>query len=58
MNRDGSVASAWLETTSGVAEIDREAVAAIIRAQPLPPFPTGWPDQLDISLPVSFKLGQ
>lgn len=56
MDRDGRVVNAWLETTSGVAEIDREAIAAVIRAQPLPSLPAGWPAQLDISLPVSFKL--
>lgn len=57
MDRDGRVVRAWLETTSGVAEIDREALAAVMRAQPLPTLPAGWPEQLDISLPVSFKLG-
>lgn len=57
MDREGRVVDAWLETTSGVAEIDREALAAITRAQPLPPLPAGWPERLDISLPVSFKLG-
>lgn len=57
MDRQGRVADAWIESSSGVAEIDREALAAVFRAQPLPPLPTGWPERLDISVPIAFKLG-
>ncbi|MEG3089648.1 TonB family protein [Sphingomonas sp. PB4P5] len=57
VKRNGQVEQAWIDTSSGVAEIDRETIAAILRAQPLPSFPAGWPDTLDIRLPVSFRLG-
>ncbi|MCG2842825.1 energy transducer TonB [Sandaracinobacter sp. RS1-74] len=57
MTHDGKVLKAWVGESSGVADIDREAVAAVLRAQPLPPFPQSWPGQLDIILPVSFRLG-
>lgn len=57
MGRDGEVIDAWVEASSGAETIDQEAVAAVMRAQPLPAFPTGWPAQLGISLPVTFRLG-
>lgn len=57
VNRQGSVSQAWVATSSGIAAIDQETIAAILRAQPLPPFPAGWPDTLDIRLPVAFRLG-
>lgn len=57
VKRDGTVAQAWIATSSGVADIDHETIAAILRAQPLPPFPAGWPDTLDITLPVAFHVG-
>lgn len=55
--RGGKVEDAWIESSSGISDIDRETVAAILRAQPLPPFPDGWPDRLDLRLPVTFRLG-
>jgi protein TonB len=56
-DRDGKVSDAWIETSSGASTIDQEALAAVARAQPLPKFPDDWPDRLDVSLPVTFKLG-
>ena len=56
-DRTGKVVNAWIETSSGVSVIDDEALEEIARAQPLPPFPSGWPDKLDISLPLIFRLG-
>lgn len=56
VGRDGTVTDAWIASSSGIADIDRETIAAILRAQPLPPFPAGWPDKLDVSLPVAFRL--
>jgi protein TonB len=57
MTGQGVVLDAWVETTSGIAEIDREALASVRRAQPLPPFPPTWPGRLDVSLPIVFRLG-
>jgi protein TonB len=57
MTDDGKVLEAWVGESSGVSDIDREAVAAVLRAQPLPAFPQGWPGRLDIILPVKFRLG-
>lgn len=57
MTDDGKVLQAWVGESSGVSDIDREAVAAILRAQPLPAFPHGWPGRLTVALPVTFRLG-
>jgi periplasmic protein TonB len=56
VSRNGAVSQAWIASSSGVSEIDRETIAAILRAQPLPVFPSGWPETLDVSLSVSFRL--
>ncbi|ALR20909.1 hypothetical protein ATN00_11980 [Sphingobium baderi] len=57
MSKDGRVIQAWVSESSGESDIDREAVAAVMRAQPLPAFPQGWPGQLSVILPVTFRLG-
>jgi protein TonB len=57
MTRDGHVLESWVETSSGVSDLDAEALAAILRAQPLPVYPRDWPGRLDVSLPVTFRLG-
>lgn len=56
MTREGRVLDAWVETSSGVSELDAEAVAAILRAQPLPAVPSHWPGRMPVSLPVTFRL--
>lgn len=57
VTQQGHVLQAWVETSSGISDLDAEALAAVLRAQPLPALPRSWPGQLDISLPVSFRLG-
>lgn len=57
MSHDGKVIEAWVGESSGETDIDREAVAAVMRAQPLPTFPQGWPGRLSVILPVTFRLG-
>lgn len=55
MDRSGRVLSAALERSSGHAALDREALALLQRAQPLPPPPpetTG--DRLTLTVPVEF----
>lgn len=57
VTREGSVLDAWVETSSGVSALDAEALAAILRAQPLPGLPQSWPGRINVSLPISFRLG-
>lgn len=57
MNHDGGLIDAWIESSSGNADIDGEALASLRRARPLPTPPRGWPDRIDISLPITFRIG-
>lgn len=54
MRRDGTVLGAWVHTSSGWPILDREALAAIRRAQPLPAIPPELPDRLNISVTLVF----
>lgn len=56
LNRDGSVADVWIVTSSGRQTFDREALAAIRRAVPMPVIPPDLPESLDISLPIDFEI--
>jgi periplasmic protein TonB len=55
MNRDGTVVGAWIKQSSGSAVLDKEAIAAIMQAQPLPAIPQELPAPLNVELPVSFS---
>lgn len=57
MSHDGNLIDAWIESSSGNADIDGEALASLKRARPLPTPPRGWPDRIDISLPITFRIG-
>lgn len=57
MSHDGGLIDAWIESSSGNADIDGEALASLRRARPLPTPPRGWPDRIDISLPITFRIG-
>lgn len=54
--RSGAVLDVWIDRTSGFTSLDREAVATVKRAQPLPQIPDALPDSLEVVLPVSFDL--
>lgn len=56
LRRDGTILDAWVNSSSGQIVLDREAVATIRRAEPLPVIPSGLPDQLSVALPVAFEL--
>ncbi len=57
MDRAGRVSSVRLERSSGVAALDREAVALPRRAQPLAPPPDDVPgDTVELVVPVEFFL--
>ncbi|HEY4078747.1 MAG TPA: energy transducer TonB [Rhizomicrobium sp.] len=55
MDREGVITGVWIRQSSGSAALDREAVATVLRAQPLPHIPPELPDPLNITLPVSFN---
>ncbi len=57
MDRQGKVLSSKLKTSSGFQTLDDEALALIMRAQPLPPFPPDWPENTrEFTLPIPFKI--
>jgi protein TonB len=56
MDRSGNVTEAWVELSSGSALLDDEAVAAVMRARPLPPPPSDWPQSFGVSLPIDFSM--
>ena len=58
VNKDGNVLSAQLIKSSGVAILDREALALIKRAQPLPKPPNELLShgQITLALPIGFDL--
>ncbi|MDO7836268.1 TonB family protein [Sphingobium sp. HBC34] len=58
MDRDGNVLSSTLERSSGVVELDREAVSLPERAEPLPKPPGDKPGTtLELVVPVEFFVG-
>ena len=57
MDRAGHVLSFQMAGSSGWADLDDEARALIVRAQPLPPLPGDYPGEtLDLIVPVVFSL--
>ncbi|HEU0095177.1 MAG TPA: TonB family protein [Rhizomicrobium sp.] len=54
LDRNGIVLGAWIKQSSGSAALDREAIATILRAQPLPPIPSELSDPLNVTLPIGF----
>ncbi|WP_454618890.1 energy transducer TonB [Bradyrhizobium cenepequi] len=54
MDRDGKIVDAWVRSSSGQSVLDREAVEALRRAEPLPSIPSELPGRLSVLLPVSF----
>lgn len=56
MDRQGQVQQAWVELSSGWTPLDDEALAAVLRARPLPMPPEGWPQSFGVSLPIGFNL--
>lgn len=56
MNRAGRVLSASIARGSGYAALDREALATLRRAEPLPKIPPDKPDEVELSVPVEFFM--
>jgi protein TonB len=55
MTRDGRLDGAWVRSSSGYSVLDREAIATMLRAQPLPRIPADLPERLSLSLQLSFE---
>jgi periplasmic protein TonB len=57
MDRAGHVLSFQVARSSGWADLDNEARALILRAQPLPSVPKDYPGEtLDLIVPIVFSL--
>jgi protein TonB len=57
MDRSGRVIEAMIARSAGYAVLDREALATVERAQPLPAMPAELGlDRLDVIVPMEFKL--
>jgi protein TonB len=55
MQRDGTLLEVWVKTSSGQVVLDKAAVDAIRRAQPLPAIPSELPDRLNIQIALVFE---
>ena len=56
MDHGGQVDQIWIETSSGSRLLDDAALAAVMKARPLPPPPADWPTTVSVSLPIEFAL--
>lgn len=56
MDSSGRVLSAVIERPSGVESLDRETLALLERAQPMPHPPGGTGERVDLVVPVQFQL--
>lgn len=56
LRRDGAILDAWVNSSSGAAVLDTEAISTLHRAEPLPPIPDEMPSELRIVLPIAFAL--
>ena len=57
MEADGHVTTAEIRKSSGRPALDKEALALMARAQPLPPLPADFPSRtLDAVVPIEFSL--
>jgi periplasmic protein TonB len=54
MRRDGTLVGVWVKTGSGAAILDKAAIDAIRRAQPLPAIPSELPDPLSTQITLVF----
>jgi protein TonB len=55
VTRGGSVSGVWIQVSSGSVVLDREAVATLLRSQPLPPIPANLPNTLNFSFDLEFS---
>ncbi len=55
VTRNGAVSGVWVQSGSGSPALDHEAVATLLRAQPLPPIPADLPAPLNFSFDMEFS---
>jgi protein TonB len=57
LDRNGHVLAHSIARSSGYTDLDNEVMAMIMRAQPLPPFPSNMSQpQIDLTVPIRFSL--
>lgn len=56
MNRAGMVLSSTIVKKSGSLDLDQAALDTLQRAQPLPAIPDDKPDEVELTIPVEFRL--
>jgi periplasmic protein TonB len=56
LDRQGRLLESRVVRSSGSASLDEEALALLRRAQPFPPPPLDWSDELNFSVPIRFNL--
>ena len=58
MDRQGHLIESHIARSSGVADLEEEALALLQRAQPFPPLPGDRVngEQINLSVPIRFKL--
>lgn len=56
MDHSGAVLQIWIETSSGSSILDNAALAAVMRARPLPSPPPSWPASVFVTLPIGYSL--
>lgn len=55
VDQDGRIMGVWVKASSGFEALDNEAMATVLRSQPMPHVPAGLPSPLTVQLPVSFN---
>lgn len=55
VDQNGRVIGVWVKSSSGFSALDDEAMATVLRAQPMPHVPADLPSPLTVQLPVSFN---
>lgn len=58
LDRDGKVLDSWIQESSGSEMLDAAALAALDRAQPLPPIPANLPPHMDFVIEIDLSIMQ
>jgi len=57
IDRNGSVISSWIVSSSGHETLDQEALGMVQRAQPFPALPTEWDgDYMEFVVPIKWTI--
>lgn len=56
VDREGKVLDSWIQESSGSELLDDAALAALERAQPLPPIPVGLPSRLNFVIEIDLSV--